>query len=71
MSEHTWTMVAEGKCIKKRPSDNYNNQSFEKELAMRNEMDNEEKIKDSKILISISIQGDQYAGDRKGVAHKV
>lgn len=49
MSEHTWTMVAEGKCIKKRPSDNYNNQSFEKELAMRNEMDNEEKIKDSKI----------------------
>lgn len=49
MSEHTWTKVAEGKCIKKRPNDNYNNQSFEKELAMRNEMDNEEKIKDSKI----------------------
>ena len=49
MSEHTWTMVAEGKCIKKRPSDNYNNQSFEKELAMRNQMDNEEKIKDGKI----------------------
>ena len=49
MSEHTWTMVAEGKCTKKRPSDNYNNQSFEKELAMRNQMDNEEKIKDSKI----------------------
>lgn len=48
MSEHTWTMVAEGKCIKKRPSDNYNNQSFEKELAMRNEMDNEEKIKDAR-----------------------
>ena len=47
MSEHTWTMVAEGKCIKKRPSDNYDNQSFEKELAMRNEMDNEEKIKDT------------------------
>lgn len=27
MSEHTWTKVAEGKSIKKRPSDN-NNQSF-------------------------------------------
>lgn len=36
MSEHTWTKVAEGKNIKKRPNDN-NNQSFEKELVMNTE----------------------------------
>ena len=45
MSEHTWTMVAEGKCIKKRPSDNYNNQSFEKELPWEMKWTMKRKLK--------------------------
>ena len=56
LSEHTGTKVAEGKSIKKRPSDNINNnQSFEKKLAMRNEMENEEKTKRARYYVNMSI----------------